>query len=176
MLLSKLKEALICIKAGRVTLPYPYLPHEPQAGFRGMPAVDGGKCVGCGGCAAVCPPRLITIKEGDGQWQLTADYSRCTYCGRCADVCPEGATKMTQNFELATDSRADLVLTIIMHQVKCSKCGNYFITERMLNKVNKVLEEKWSEEELPVWTSWCPECRLGKHGKALGRMEGLMDE
>lgn len=35
MILSKLKEAIICLGAGRVTLPYPFAPRPPRAGFRG---------------------------------------------------------------------------------------------------------------------------------------------
>ena len=40
MLLAKLRETWICLKAGRVTLPYPFAPHEPAAGFRGKVTVD----------------------------------------------------------------------------------------------------------------------------------------
>ena len=45
MLLSKLKEALICLKAGRVTLTYPFKP-APQVApnFRGKLTIDIEKC------------------------------------------------------------------------------------------------------------------------------------
>ena len=92
MILSKLKEALICIKAGRVTLPYPFAPRVPEDGFRGRIEVEAEKCVGCGGCAEVCPSRLIEINDASHEKRVL-DFSleRCTYCGRCAEVCPEQA-------------------------------------------------------------------------------------
>ena len=49
--LSKLKEAVICLKAGRVTLPYPVQARPVPEKFRGRPIFDAAKCIGCAGCA-----------------------------------------------------------------------------------------------------------------------------
>ena len=62
-MIATIKEVLICLKAGRVTLPYPFVPLAAPPRFRGRPAIDGAKCLGCGACAEVCPPRLITVSD-----------------------------------------------------------------------------------------------------------------
>jgi len=127
VLLSKLREALICLRAGRVTLPYPAAPHDPAAGFRGKIAVDPDLCFGCGGCARVCPAGVIEVEDSD---QLTRvlefHWSRCTYCGRCEEVCPEGAIRMTQEFETATDRAQDMVIRLQVFMGPCQRCGRCF--------------------------------------------------
>lgn len=127
MLLSKLREAVICLKAGRVTLPYPFAPHDPAPGFRGKIAVDGDLCFGCGGCAHVCPAGVITVRDVDQLTRdLTFDWSRCTYCGRCAEVCPEGAVRMTPDFETATTRREDMLIHLRVFMGPCQRCGRCF--------------------------------------------------
>jgi Ni,Fe-hydrogenase III small subunit len=38
------------------------------------------------------------------------DLGRCLFCTDCVDACPEGAIRFTQDYRLATTTRADLVL------------------------------------------------------------------
>jgi len=66
MFRAKAKEALICFSNLRVTFPYPFEPREPADDFRGKIKVDEKKCIGCGGCANVCPARLIRFFD-DGE-------------------------------------------------------------------------------------------------------------
>lgn len=127
MLLSKLREAIICLKAGRVTLPYPFAPHDPAPGFRGKIEVDGDLCFGCGGCAQVCPAGVIAVEDVDRLTrELTFDWSRCTYCGRCAEVCPEHAVTMSGAFETATPRREDMVIHLRVFMGPCGRCGRCF--------------------------------------------------
>ena len=51
------------------------------------------KCVGCGGCAAVCEKHAQRF--GD---RRTIDRELCTACGKCADVCPTGALEPAGRF------------------------------------------------------------------------------
>ena len=59
--LSKLEETLVCLKAGRVTLPYPVEARPVGEQFRGRPVFDATKCIGCAGCANNCPARDILV-------------------------------------------------------------------------------------------------------------------
>ncbi len=56
-IVSKLKEAMVGLKAGRVTLDYPAQPRPVAENFRGRPIFDAQKCIGCAGCANNCPAR-----------------------------------------------------------------------------------------------------------------------
>lgn len=49
-------------------------------------------CIGCGGCAAVCPGGARTVSP-DGF--LHYDRDNCTGCGECASVCPTGACELS---------------------------------------------------------------------------------
>lgn len=136
LLRGKLKEAVICLSAGRVTLPYPYAPSEPSASFRGLPQVDGARCIGCGGCASACPPNLITIADDGPLARFTWALARCTSCGRCADACPEDAVTMTRRFETATDQVADLLLTVDVFMASCNRCGRCYRTRTPLDPLD----------------------------------------
>ncbi|NIM05070.1 MAG: 4Fe-4S dicluster domain-containing protein [Armatimonadetes bacterium] len=136
MILSKLKEAWICIKAGRVTLPYPFAPAVPEEGFRGRITVDAEKCVGCGGCANVCTPRAIQVSDPSQEIRLLEFFlERCTYCARCEEVCPEKAVTCTKEFETATNDVQDLHLKVEVFMGTCQRCGRCFETSTELDKM-----------------------------------------
>jgi hydrogenase-4 component H len=136
MFLSKLKEAKICFKAGRVTIRYPFVPHDPAPNFRGKPATDIEKCIGCGGCANVCPARAIEITDPCQERRvLVYHLVRCTYCGRCAEVCPQEAVRMTQDFETATNNPDDLIVRNTVFMGTCQRCGRCFEPESPLDKM-----------------------------------------
>ncbi len=127
MIISKLREALICLKAGKVTLPYPFAPRVPEEGFRGRVLVDAEKCVGCAGCAEVCPPRLIAVTDVSPEKRvLEFSLERCTYCARCAEVCPEQAITVTKEFETATNDTQDMHMTVEVFMSTCRRCGRCY--------------------------------------------------
>jgi hydrogenase-4 component H len=133
LLRGKIKEAIICLSAGRVTLQYPFGPANPARDFRGLPEVDASKCIGCGGCVSVCPPNLVTVVDDGPAATFTWDFSRCTYCGRCAEVCPEEAVHMTQEFETATNDKKDLLMTVRVFMGSCNRCGRCYRTQTPLD-------------------------------------------
>ena len=47
-----------------------------RRGDDGAPFSDPGKCVGCGGCCAICPDMAIRLikDRGDGSYELTLPY------------------------------------------------------------------------------------------------------
>ncbi len=137
MFVSKLREALICLKAGRVTLPYPFEPHDPEPGFRGKIVVDPDLCFGCGGCANVCPAGVILVQDRDQYTRrLEFQWARCTYCGRCEEVCPEGAITMSRQYETATNSADDMVLTLEVFMGPCARCGRCFPPPTPLDRLS----------------------------------------
>ena len=81
------------------------------------------KCIGCELCAWACPADAIYVEGRDN----TADeryspgerygavyqinYLRCILCGLCIEACPTRALTMTNEYEIADDSRENLIWT-----------------------------------------------------------------
>ncbi len=126
-LLSKVREAVICLQAGRVTLPYPAVPRPTPEGFRGRPIFDANRCIGCAGCANNCPAREILVVDVCQEIRILQYLGRrCTYCGRCAEVCPEKAITMSRDFETATPRIGDLRQRLELFMGACQRCGRCF--------------------------------------------------
>lgn len=168
-MISKIREVLICLRAGRVTLRYPLESMLAPKRFRGRPEIDGSKCLGCGACASVCPPRLISMHDADGRRTVEMNYSRCTYCARCEEICPVGAMKCTEDFELASSDRKNYSVTVDLETVACRNCGTPFMTQRMLKKMVDEFCSPWLEKKLPVpeWFRLCPDCRKKGTGQSM---------
>lgn len=138
MLLAKMREAIIAVRAGRVTLPYPFAPRPPAPGFRGKLVVDGDLCIGCAGCANVCEANVIQVHDPAPDRRVVEfQWRRCTYCGRCAEVCPEGAVKQSLAFETATDRPEDLVIRIEVFMGPCQRCGRCFPPPTPLERMKR---------------------------------------
>lgn len=94
------------LRQGHRTIAFPAgePPRLPER-YRGLPVIDTAKCPdGCAKCVKACPTSAITM---DGQ--LRIDLGRCLFCTDCTDACPAGAIQYTQDFRLATRTRADLI-------------------------------------------------------------------
>jgi len=125
--LSKVKETILCLQAGIVTLPYPAVAEPVPPRFRGRPIFDAAKCIGCAGCANNCPAREILVLDVCQELRVIKYLGRrCTYCGRCADVCPEKAITMSSDFENATPQIADMQQRLELFMSTCQRCGRCY--------------------------------------------------
>ncbi len=149
--LSKLKETVICLKAGRVTLPYPSQARPAPEKFRGMPVFDAARCVGCAGCANNCPARAILVLDVCQEIRVLQYFGRrCTYCGRCAEVCPEKAITLSLEFETATNCIGDLQQRLELFMSTCQRCGRCYKQSSALEQLkakgyraDDVQNERW---------------------------------
>ena len=108
------------------TQQYPFDVFPTQPRYHGRHVLnrhpDGlEKCVGCELCAWACPADAIYVEGGDNTEEARyspgerygavyqINYLRCIFCGLCIEACPTRALTMTNEFELADNTRAKLI-------------------------------------------------------------------
>ena len=104
------KELLKHIFRKPVTLKYPFEKRRPTEGMRGRPIWDMERCVGCERCFRDCPSGAIQMTGKGSEAEFKHYLDRCIFCGRCEDVCPVNAITMTEDYELASDNRAEMII------------------------------------------------------------------
>jgi Ni,Fe-hydrogenase III small subunit/formate hydrogenlyase subunit 6/NADH:ubiquinone oxidoreductase subunit I len=99
------------VTTGTVTANYPAEPAKLSDRFRGRPSFDFDKWKDARPAAEVCPTGAISLSDKGDSRKVTVDYGLCVFCGLCAEASTEQAVRITQEFELATSDRRNLVLT-----------------------------------------------------------------
>ena len=112
----------------QVTVKYPEVRDATAPRYHGRHILnrhpDGlEKCVGCELCAWACPADAIFVEGGDNTPQeryspgeryatdYQINYARCIFCGLCIEACPTRSLTMSNEYELASDNRRDLIFT-----------------------------------------------------------------
>ncbi|CQJ61747.1 hydrogenase 4 subunit H [Yersinia rohdei] len=153
------------LKVGDTTVKYPFKPLEVSAGFRGKPQYDAEQCIACGACTMACPANALTmetdIANGTRQWQLF--LGRCIFCGRCEEVCPTRAIVLSQEFELAVFSKADLYQRANFTLAHCQQCHQPFAPKKEVDYVMALLVHSGMsaqeiEQQRPHFET-CPACK-----------------
>jgi len=99
------------LSTGIVTVNYPAEPAKISQHFRGHPSFEFEKWKDARPAAEVCPTGAISLSDRGDSRKVTVDYGLCVFCGLCAEASSDQAVRITQEFELATEDRRNLILT-----------------------------------------------------------------
>ena len=139
MLGAKLRQFRFGMRTPSVTVRYPLAPAVPDPAYRGRVTVDTEHCVGCGGCAVVCPTRCIRITDVDARTRVIHRVlDRCIGCGRCEDACAYDAIHLVADFETTTADRADLGIEQRLFMGVCDRCGRCYEPAHPLDRPDAV--------------------------------------
>jgi Ni,Fe-hydrogenase III small subunit/formate hydrogenlyase subunit 6/NADH:ubiquinone oxidoreductase subunit I len=99
------------VSTGIATVNYPAEPARISEYFRGRPDFEFEKWTDARPAVEVCPTGAIALSDDGDSRKVTVDYGLCVFCGLCAEASSDPAVRITQEFELATSDRRNLVLT-----------------------------------------------------------------
>ena len=108
--MAMVRELLKHVFRKPATLRYPFEKREPFQGFRGRPVWDMDRCVGCELCFRDCPSGAIEMIGKGSEAEFKHHIDRCVFCGQCAEVCPTKAIMMTEDYELASYDKIEMIV------------------------------------------------------------------
>jgi formate hydrogenlyase subunit 6/NADH:ubiquinone oxidoreductase subunit I len=99
-----------------VTISYPKGKMEIVANYRGKLTYDPANCTGCGLCMRYCPSSAIKVinagTKEEKNMQASLDVSQCIFCCQCVDSCPKNCLSFTQNIDLSSLNKDELVVQL----------------------------------------------------------------
>ncbi|MHB1313318.1 MAG: 4Fe-4S binding protein, partial [Gemmatimonadaceae bacterium] len=148
------RQVRLALTTGRATLAYPFAPHPAEPEFRGRIRVNTDRCVGCGGCADVCPSRCILVTDVSPFFRVISRHlDRCILCGRCETACAFGAITIEPDYETSTPDRADLHIEQRLFMGACERCGRCYTPRHPLDGLKRTgmrTDETWRIEQEAV--------------------------
>lgn len=102
-----LKDALGCLFKRPATVFYPKVKVNAP-GYRGRIEVEWEKCIHCASCARVCPSGACKFNPKTRRPEF--DLRRCIFCGECRDICPAKCIHLTEDFEMASGNKKQLIV------------------------------------------------------------------
>jgi NADH-quinone oxidoreductase subunit I len=115
----------------RMTMRYPdvqtemqsYYVYDPKLGvakpgYKGRHILWLDKCTGCQLCSIACENisqaiEMVKVNRTQPNNKKSifpqVDYAKCVFCGLCVDACPFYALGMTEDFNLVSTTKKDLV-------------------------------------------------------------------
>jgi len=160
--LRELAEALRAVFTGPYTSKFPKAVDSVDEKFRGILKFREDKCICCGACTRVCPPRAreIIADREKGVMRNIHHADRCIYCGQCVLYCTtrEGIYHSTEFDTARTERAADWVTQVEKELAYCENCGEPFAAKAHL---------EWIADRVGDLVSANPTLMLAKY-QALG--------
>ena len=98
------------------TVSFPKGKMQIARNYRGKLSYDPTNCNGCGLCMRYCPSKaILVVNEGtkeERKMKATLSLSRCIFCGQCVDSCPRNCLPCTQNIDLSSLDKDELVVQL----------------------------------------------------------------
>lgn len=98
------------------TILYPKGEMQIADNYRGKLIYDPANCFGCKICIRNCPAgALKIINEGtkeDRKMRADLNIGQCIFCCQCVDSCPKKCMSFSQNIELSSLDKKDLMVQL----------------------------------------------------------------
>lgn len=90
------------------TFPFPEKMPPMAARYTGRPQIAAGSCkADCAACVAACPTGALSRGSDN---RPVIDMGRCIFCRACATACAEKLISFSQDFSLAANKKASLLI------------------------------------------------------------------
>jgi len=127
-----------------ITLQYPEERPDISLRFRGRlvmpvdPATQDNRCTACMICVRACPNHSIECEKIIGEdgkpkpkaASYTYNMGSCIYCNLCVESCPFFAIVMSDDYETASENKADLTLNLVAEKIELKgKKSNWWLSK-----------------------------------------------